>query len=232
MQDYYEEQVWKDYPGIWSVLAWVVKNISVSSRVTLCNSTDSTITLVLHCVQPDGYEDILLIPPMMTLLDDYQAKHKLKGVRIVSLMLHTIPQRTLLRTGVHELISCVSPLLSSDVHASTLQVTQNRPLSRLSDPETPTLIISTWLNLAFKVDEPNSLELFDHLSVLVGTGIIKGTNTKHRSYEGHIGRITQPVENTWHSYGQFSQGTFYLSDSMSRNQLSQKFSRSYLNSRI
>ena len=105
-------------------------------------------------------------------------------------------------------------------------------LSHLSDPETPTLIISTWLNLAFKVDEPNSLELFDHLSALVGTGIIKGTNTKHRSYEGHIGRITQPVENTWHSYGQFSQGTFYLSDSMSRNQLSQKFSRSYLNSRI
>jgi len=50
-------------------------------------------------------------------------------------------------------------------------------LSHLSDPETPTLvqlIISTWLNLALKVDEPNSLELFDHLSVLVGTGIIEG----------------------------------------------------------
>jgi len=50
VQDYYEEQVWKNYPGIWSVLAWVawvVKNISVSSRVTLCNSTDSTVNLVL-----------------------------------------------------------------------------------------------------------------------------------------------------------------------------------------
>jgi len=105
-------------------------------------------------------------------------------------------------------------------------------ISHLSDPETPTLIISTWLNLALKVDEPNSLELFDHLSALVGTGIIEGINTKHHSYEGHIRRITQPVENTWHSYGQFSQGTFYLSDSMSWNQLSQKFSRLYLNSRI
>ena len=167
----------------------------------------------------------------MTLLDDYQAEHKLEGVRIVSLMLHTIPQRTLLRTGVHELISSAC-LLSSDVYASTLQVKQNRPLSHLSDPETPTLIISTWLYLALKVDEPNSLELFDHLSALVGTGIIEGINTKHRSYEGHIRRITQRVENTWHSYGQFSQGTFYLSDSMSRNQLSQKFSRWYLNSRI
>ena len=155
MQDYYEEQVWKDYPGIWSVLAWVVKNISVSSRVTLCNSTDSTITLVLHCVQPDGYEDILLIPPMMTLLDDYQAEHKLKGVRIVSLMLHTIPQRTLLRTGVHELISSAC-LLSSDVYASTLQVKQNRPLSHLSDPETPTLARLTILIVLSKLMSPIS----------------------------------------------------------------------------
>jgi len=108
VQDYCEEQMWKNYPGIWSVLTWVVKNISESSRVTSCNSIDSTVILV-HCVQPDGYEDIwpLLIPPMMTLLDDYQAEHKLEGVRIVSLMLHTIPQRTLLRTGVHELIFSV-----------------------------------------------------------------------------------------------------------------------------
>jgi len=36
-----------------------------------------------------------------------QAEHKLEDVRIVSLMLHTIPQRTLLQTGVHELIFSV-----------------------------------------------------------------------------------------------------------------------------
>jgi len=36
------------------------------------------------------------------------------------------------------------------------------------------LIISTWLDLALRVDEPNSLELFDHLSALLGTGIIEG----------------------------------------------------------
>ena len=33
----------------------------------------------------------LLILPIITLLDNYQAKHKLKGVQIVSLMLYTIP---------------------------------------------------------------------------------------------------------------------------------------------
>lgn len=50
-------------------------------------------------------------------------------------------------------------------------------LSHLSDPETPTLlrlVIATWLNLALKVDEPNSFELFDHLSALVVSSIIEG----------------------------------------------------------
>jgi len=91
--------------GFGVFLLGLSKNISVSGCVTSRNSIDSTVTLV----QPDGYEDIwpLLIPPMMTLLDDYQAEHKLEGVRIVSLMLHTIPQRTLLRTGVYELIFSV-----------------------------------------------------------------------------------------------------------------------------
>lgn len=72
-----------------------------------CHFTDSQ--QLLHCVQPDAYEDIwhLLIPPTMTLLDDYQAEHKLEGVRVISFMLHTIPQKTLLRTGVNELIFSV-----------------------------------------------------------------------------------------------------------------------------
>ena len=150
-------------------------------------------------------------------------------------MLHTIPQRTLLRTGVHELVFSVCFPFYHQMWILQLSKSLKTGLSHLSDPEMPTLvrlIISTWLNLALKVDEPNSLELFDHLSALVGTGIIEGINTKHRSYEGHIRRITQRVENTWHSYGQFSQGTFYLSDSTSWNQLSQKFSRLYLNSCI
>jgi hypothetical protein len=45
----------------------------------------------------------------MTLLDDYQAKHKLEGVRVISFMLHTIPKNILQRTGVDELIFTVRP---------------------------------------------------------------------------------------------------------------------------
>ncbi|KAJ3571675.1 hypothetical protein NP233_g3604 [Leucocoprinus birnbaumii] len=139
-QDYYDEQTWKTYPGIWNVLAWVVKNIP-----------------------PDGYEDLwpLLIPPTMTLLDDFQAKHKLEGVRVVSFMLPTIPKQILRRTGVDELIF----------------TSLKTGLAQLSNPETPILlrlVISTWLNLTLKVDEPQSFEFFDHLCTLVVNGIIEG----------------------------------------------------------
>ncbi|KAF9448472.1 hypothetical protein P691DRAFT_792581 [Macrolepiota fuliginosa MF-IS2] len=139
-QDYYDEQTWKTYPGIWSVLAWVVKNIP-----------------------PDSYEDLwpLIVPPTMTLLDDYQAQYKLEGVRIVSLMLRNIPKDILRRTSVDELIF----------------TSLKTALSHLSDPETPTLLrltISTWLALTLKVDEPKSFEFFDHLCTLVVNGIIEG----------------------------------------------------------
>ncbi|KAF5363567.1 hypothetical protein D9756_000959 [Leucocoprinus leucothites] len=139
-QDYYDEQTWKPYPGIWSVLAWVIKN-----------------------TPPDAYEDLwpLLIPPTMTLLDDFQSRHKLEGVRVVSFMLYTIPKQMLRRTGVDELIF----------------TSLKAGLSHLTDPETPTLlrlIISTWLNLTLKVDEPHTSEFFDHLCTLVVNGIIEG----------------------------------------------------------
>jgi hypothetical protein len=50
----------------------------------------------------------------MTLLDDYQAQHKLEGVQVVSFMLYTIPKGILRRTGVDELIFTVRfPLILS-----------------------------------------------------------------------------------------------------------------------
>lgn len=78
----------------------------------------------------------------MTLLDDYQAKHKLEGVHIVSIMLAGIPKETLRRTGVHELIFTVYFLAPSTILPPSLiyfiQVPQNCPFalvgSRNSDP--------------------------------------------------------------------------------------------------
>jgi len=54
----------------------------------------------------------LIIPPVMTLLDDFEAKHKLQGVFVVQEMLQRVPSDLLKRTGVDGLLRqvCPSPL--------------------------------------------------------------------------------------------------------------------------
>lgn len=49
----------------------------------------------------------------MTLLDDYEARHKLQGVEIVSEMLQQVPKVFLKRTGVDGLIRTVCAMLFS-----------------------------------------------------------------------------------------------------------------------
>jgi hypothetical protein len=65
--------------------------------------------------QRDAYETSwhLIIPPVMTLLDDYEARYKLQGVEIVSEMLQRVPKEFLKRTGVDGLIRTVCAMLLS-----------------------------------------------------------------------------------------------------------------------
>lgn len=64
----------------------------------------------------------LIIPPLMTVLDDYEVHYKLLGVQIVSEMLQKAPAEILRRTGVDDLLFTVSSLSphvgppSSDSH--------------------------------------------------------------------------------------------------------------------
>ena len=107
----------------------------------------------------------------MTLLDDYQAEHKLE----LFLSCCTLSHKELYCGQVFTFSVCFP--FYHQMWILQLSKSLKTGLSHLSDPETLTLvrlIISTWLNLAVKVDESNSLELFDHLSALVGTGIIEG----------------------------------------------------------
>jgi hypothetical protein len=46
----------------------------------------------------------LLVPPMMTLLDDYQMRWKISGLRVVSDLLDTVPPTLLSRTGLDGLL--------------------------------------------------------------------------------------------------------------------------------
>ena len=49
----------------------------------------------------------LLIPPVMTLLDDYEVRFKLQGVLVVQEMLQHVPTGLMKRTGVNGLIHSV-----------------------------------------------------------------------------------------------------------------------------
>jgi hypothetical protein len=50
----------------------------------------------------------LLIPPLMTLLDDYDPPFKIRGIVIVREMLRNVDANLLKRTGIATLLSAVS----------------------------------------------------------------------------------------------------------------------------
>ncbi|KAJ6512117.1 hypothetical protein C8R47DRAFT_1093598 [Mycena vitilis] len=139
-QDFYDGQTWKDHPGAANIVLWCVQHIP-----------------------SNAYEDLwhLVIPPLMTLLDDYEARYKLMGVRIASLMLEGVPSSVLKRTGVDSL----------------LMASLNRSLAQLQSPETPRLLpaaISASLTLILLMTSPGSADRFDQLCSLLGDGIIGG----------------------------------------------------------
>jgi hypothetical protein len=49
----------------------------------------------------------LVIPPVMTLLDDYEVSYKLQGAQVVAEMLLKVPAEILRRTGVDALLLTV-----------------------------------------------------------------------------------------------------------------------------
>ncbi|TDL29607.1 hypothetical protein BD410DRAFT_780065 [Rickenella mellea] len=140
VNDYYEDQVWKHYPAAGNVLSWCIRHTSV-----------------------DDYEYLwpLIIPPVMTFLDDYQAVYKLKGVKLVSEMLANVPKMLLKRTGVDQLLY------------TSLSIT----LSHLHDEHTPVLVrttVPTILRLIELTTAPDSAERFDKQCALLGEKIIGG----------------------------------------------------------
>ncbi|KIK79998.1 hypothetical protein PAXRUDRAFT_833799 [Paxillus rubicundulus Ve08.2h10] len=114
-QDTYVQQIWKEHPGLDEVVRWAVLNS-----------------------EPSAYESTwpLLLPPVMSFLDDYQVLFKILGVRLVSNMLTRVPLELLLRTGVDALL--FTSLTNS--------------LNHLRDPLTPELI---------HIAVPTTLQLID-----------------------------------------------------------------------
>ncbi|KAJ6627433.1 hypothetical protein B0H10DRAFT_1994498 [Mycena sp. CBHHK59/15] len=137
-QDFYDSQTWKDYPGSSNIVLWCLRNMP-----------------------SNAYEGLwhLVIPPIMALLDDYEARYKLLGINLTSVMLERVPSTVLKRTGVDSL----------------LRSSLNRSLAHLGSPETPSLLrgaISTSLSLILLVTTVGSADRFDQLCGLLGDGII------------------------------------------------------------
>ncbi|KAJ7895953.1 hypothetical protein B0H14DRAFT_3425910 [Mycena olivaceomarginata] len=137
-QDFYDTQTWKDHPGAANIVLWCVRNI-----------------------QSEAYEELwhLVVPPLMALLDDYEARYKLMGVTITSTMLERVPPSVLKRTGLDSL----------------LIASLNRSLTQLQSPETPRLLplaVSTSLTLIRLTTPAGSAARFDQLCALLGDGII------------------------------------------------------------
>lgn len=84
--DFYDDQIWKSSPGISRLICWCIKHL-----------------------KREEYEDIwpLIIPPVMTLLDDYEARFRMQGASLVSEMLQTAPGYLLKKTGLDNLIRSV-----------------------------------------------------------------------------------------------------------------------------
>ncbi|TFK74389.1 hypothetical protein BDN72DRAFT_833295 [Pluteus cervinus] len=138
--DYYEAQTWKKYPGAANVVSWCVRNMKA-----------------------EVYEELwhLIIPAVMALLDDYEARNKLRGVKIVAELLVYVPKGLLKRTGIDGLL-----------HTSL-----NTCLAHLNNPESADLIratVPTHISLIELTTAPGSKERFDKLSHLLGEGIIGG----------------------------------------------------------
>ncbi|KAI9512928.1 hypothetical protein F5148DRAFT_972809, partial [Russula earlei] len=140
-QDAYEVQVWKENPGIGNALLWCLK----SNR----------------CERTEFYERLwyLVVPPVMTLLDDFEAKYKLFGIQIVNTMLEHVPIPLLTRTGISELI------LDS----------LSRALTFLHSPYTPAILrtaIPAAVDLIKRTTESGSEQRFTKLCALLGGNVI------------------------------------------------------------
>ncbi|KAH9991620.1 hypothetical protein BJV74DRAFT_884788 [Russula compacta] len=112
-------------------------------------------------IDTSAYERLwyLVVPPVMILLDDFEAKYKLFGIQVVNAMLEYAPLPLLNRTGISELI------LAS----------LNRALTFLHSSHTPAILrtaIPAVVNLIERTTQPGSEQRFTQLCALLSDGVI------------------------------------------------------------
>ncbi|KZP00296.1 hypothetical protein CALVIDRAFT_510353 [Calocera viscosa TUFC12733] len=138
-QDFYEDQTWKTKGlGCWNVLTWCVEHML-----------------------PESFQDMwpLLVPPIMTLMDDWEATFRIKGILVVDELLKQTDGQLLKRTGVDKL----------------LFASLENSFSQLHTPQTPQLLfdaIRCYTVLTTRVTAPESEERFNRLSDGISKGVL------------------------------------------------------------
>ncbi|KZT60838.1 hypothetical protein CALCODRAFT_480483 [Calocera cornea HHB12733] len=138
-QDFYEDQVWKRKGiGCWNTLWWCVEHLPT-----------------------DSFQDMwpLLVPPIMTMMDDWQPQYRIKALRIVDNLLERADAQLLKRTGIDTL----------------LFTSLENSFSQLHTPETPRLLfeaIRCYILLTSRVTAPDSEERFNRVSDAISKGVL------------------------------------------------------------
>ncbi|KAG8770990.1 hypothetical protein FRC12_003926 [Ceratobasidium sp. 428] len=141
LQNMYDEQPWKTRGvGSWNVLTWVL----------------------LH-IESDDIESLwpLVIPPLLTLVDDYSPLYKIKGIVATNGLLQKVSPTLLRRTGIDELLfrALRSALqnLTSDLSPDLLRVA-----------------MPCYIRLVDLIYTDDTVQRFDKLCELVTDTIVPG----------------------------------------------------------
>ncbi|QRW05517.1 short chain dehydrogenase [Ceratobasidium sp. AG-Ba] len=141
VQNMYDEQPWKFHGiGSWNTLAWVLSHL-----------------------ESDSFESLwpLIIPPLLTLVDDYDPAYKIRGIAVTNALLQRISASLLHRTGIDELL--FKALQSA--------------LQNLTSDQSPTLLraaMPCYLSLTNLVLNEDSIQKFEKLCAVVTDTIVPG----------------------------------------------------------
>ncbi|KAH7344835.1 hypothetical protein B0J17DRAFT_637027 [Rhizoctonia solani] len=157
VQNMYDDQPWKiNGAGCWNTIAWILLNMDSNDIETLWP---------------------LVVPPLLTLLDDYKPIYKLKGVDVTQALLKKAPASLLRRTGVDELLFKVCLFLNLGVIVYIYLQSLRGALLNLTSDSAPELLRTTipcYLALVDLVLPNDDLKRYTKLAEVITDVIIPG----------------------------------------------------------
>ncbi|KAG8993761.1 hypothetical protein FRB93_001915 [Tulasnella sp. JGI-2019a] len=139
--DFYDDQTWKaEGQGCWNTLRWCIGNLEQSDFETLWP---------------------LLIPPLMTMLDDHDLYFRIAAIKILQILLHRVDGSLLKRTGIESLFAAslsISVTYYNDAEAPKLLLEAIKCSQQLIELTTP----------------PGSRERFERICDMATKAVIGG----------------------------------------------------------